>query len=176
METTVAGITFRIKENPEVANLRPVGAVTLQKEPDNKFDPNAIGVYYKGIQIGYIPKGKEQMTVNLALSKGLEVTARVNEYRYCDGDDFNDEHRGQLQYIKLELHSSIPEKREFESSFKKEIPYSCSLCGKDLVHGNFGVYCPDFKDERHKVGSRRQWKPVRKDLIYDKPLEGGEPF
>ena len=174
METTVAGITFRIKENPEVANLRPTGLVNIVKE-DNQYDPKALAVYYKGIHIGYIPKGKEQAQINLAFEKGLEVKAEVKEYRYWDGE-FNDEHRGQLQYIKLELHSSLPEKREFESSFKEEVPYSCSLCGKDLVHGNYGVYCPDFKDEKHKVGGRRQWHEIRKDLPSNLPLENGEPF
>ena len=46
----IAGITFRYKEDPEVATMRPSGIAQLEPEPDNRFDPNAIKVIIDGQQ------------------------------------------------------------------------------------------------------------------------------
>ncbi|WP_416207831.1 HIRAN domain-containing protein [Enterococcus sp. HY326] len=35
--------------------------VTLQAEPDNPHDPEAVAVYYQDKKIGYVPRGKNQV-------------------------------------------------------------------------------------------------------------------
>lgn len=44
-----AGYTF-------VANIPDGAELTLDREPDNRFDPNAIGVYYADTKCGHIPR------------------------------------------------------------------------------------------------------------------------
>lgn len=39
-----------------VAELKPGTAVTLVREPDNKFDAFAVAVWVAGVHVGYIPK------------------------------------------------------------------------------------------------------------------------
>ena len=55
-ETKVAGVTFEGRQ-AVVASLQYGEAVVLKREPDNRYDANAIRVERQdGAQIGYIPK------------------------------------------------------------------------------------------------------------------------
>ena len=45
IQTNLVGITFRVKDNPEIGKLRPEGEVELRPEPENKHDKLAIAVY-----------------------------------------------------------------------------------------------------------------------------------
>lgn len=52
-----------------VAALEPGVAVTLVREPENKFDKNAIAVWVDGQRVGYIPKAQ-----NVALAAHIDAT------------------------------------------------------------------------------------------------------
>ena len=51
----VAGVTFYNRQN-YVKNCNAGDVLTLQREKNNAYDRNAIAVYHKGKQIGYIAK------------------------------------------------------------------------------------------------------------------------
>ena len=96
----VAGITFRIAEHPEIAELRPVGCVQLEAEPDNKFDKKAIKVIWQGVHIGYVPKSELQDEMHSAWKAGRYIDASVEKYRCMDNEKWDDE-KGSLQSITL---------------------------------------------------------------------------
>ena len=81
----VRGATFRIKEQPEVKeiieSLRAEEEVTLQREPDNRFDENAIKVLADGGRwfIGYV--GKE-FAADIApdMDNGAEIDATIDHF------------------------------------------------------------------------------------------------
>ena len=52
-----------------IKTLKPGDALVLIREPENKFDKNAIAVYAGFHKVGYIPKGK-----NLALAALIDRT------------------------------------------------------------------------------------------------------
>ncbi len=52
-----------------VKALKPGDALTLVRDPTNKFDKNAIAVYVGADKVGYIPRGK-----NVALAATIDMT------------------------------------------------------------------------------------------------------
>lgn len=104
----LAGLTFRHKEDPAVATLRPKGLATIVPEPDNRYDSKALKVMWDGHFIGYVPGPKSknptiQEAVLKAIASGEPYQVEIVEYRYRDGEDWNDEHRGQLGCCTLAL-------------------------------------------------------------------------
>ena len=63
---SVAGTTFKREGIEKVVNMSHK-TVQLVKEPDNRYDKNAIKVEVSGQHVGYVPKGKQ-----------LSPDARVN--------------------------------------------------------------------------------------------------
>ena len=78
MQFNVAGITFARDRSLEVANLRPVGSVSLVPEPDNPHDPEAVRIEYKGLHLGYVPNGD----IKRHLAENGITTATVANYLY----------------------------------------------------------------------------------------------
>jgi len=104
----IAGITYRLKDTPELATFRPFGACVIEAEPDNEDDPLALRVMNNGVFVGYIPGPKSntpeiQGKIHTLIEKGESYEVAIEEYRYRDGEDWNDEHRGKLGSIKLVL-------------------------------------------------------------------------
>jgi len=104
----VAGITFRHKEDAEVANLRPYGVVEVVPEPTNKFDANALAIMCEGHHIGYVPSYKSkypqiQKTILGLIKSGEAYSVEVTGYSYKDDNGFNDNHSGKLMSVKLAL-------------------------------------------------------------------------
>jgi hypothetical protein len=52
----VAGVQFRPNYKEAVKKIEEGDAATLEAEPTNKFDPNAVKIVCKGFFIGYVPK------------------------------------------------------------------------------------------------------------------------
>lgn len=53
---TLAGTTYN--KFKDIANTIKVGdLMDLVPEPHNEYDSNAVAVYYKGLKIGYVPRG-----------------------------------------------------------------------------------------------------------------------
>ena len=106
IKTQVAGITFRIKENPSISEIRPKGEVTLVADPENKFDKKAIKVMYEGIHIGFIPKGEVQEAVLEEFKAQRAVIAKIETFRCMDtskGQETWTDGEGSLQSITLQI-------------------------------------------------------------------------
>ena len=108
----IAGITFRIKDNVAIASMRPSGECSIEREPDNKFDKNALRVMLEGQHIGYIPSDKAQGgkdeplvqgIINTLLTAGGKFKVGVDSYCYKDKAGFNNDHMGVLGAITLVL-------------------------------------------------------------------------
>jgi uncharacterized protein YcbX len=55
-----------------VASLPPDEPLTLVREADNKFDPNAVQVWARGRHVGYIPK-----TQNAVLARFIDENGKL---------------------------------------------------------------------------------------------------
>lgn len=85
LECCVAGTTYR--ENiEEIAEWLETGAnLRLQREPENKFDPQAIAVYDAQNNIlGYIPRAKNEVLARL-LEAGKHLSAKLVAQDTLDG-------------------------------------------------------------------------------------------
>lgn len=74
----------------------------LKAEPDNKYDPLAVAIYYKGYKLGYVPR-----TSNYSLSKLLEAGHHIFETRvqYIDQTAMPEDQLGVVVFLKqLEEH------------------------------------------------------------------------
>lgn len=88
----VRGIRFRPEEaRAEAASLLIGDIVTLEPEPDNKHDQNAVKVYANGVWIGYVQKELSEM---VALSQA----------RYASVN-FIDKQAGQVHSLLISLHT-----------------------------------------------------------------------
>ncbi len=84
LDCYIAGTNFR----PNLAEIEPnleIGAeFRLEREPQNKFDENAIAVYdVKTNHIGYIPKAKNEVLARL-LDSGKLLSARLTAKEWTD--------------------------------------------------------------------------------------------
>jgi len=107
-EFQIAGLTFRMKDTPSMASLRPEGVCVLEAEPDNQYDPNAVKVLSGGKFIGYIPGPKSkfpdiQAQVLDLMESGADYTVGIESYCYKDKEGWNNYHRGKLGAITLYL-------------------------------------------------------------------------
>ncbi len=107
MQFSVAGITFRMKENPELKLARPTGAVTIVPDPNNPHDKLALKVMWNDTNIGFVPADKAGVTtqakIHKYLSDGTPFAARINSYVYRDKGGWNHEHEGSLGAVKIDL-------------------------------------------------------------------------
>ncbi|MCL2829720.1 MAG: HIRAN domain-containing protein [Betaproteobacteria bacterium] len=62
------------------SEIRVGDALSLRREPKNRYDPNAIRVEWKGRQLGYVPR-KENGPIAAALDRGEALEARVSRLR-----------------------------------------------------------------------------------------------
>lgn len=51
-------------------------ALALTREPDNRHDPRAVRVDWRGVALGYLPRG-DNAVVAEAMDQGWRVTARI---------------------------------------------------------------------------------------------------
>lgn len=99
----VAGITFRLKDTPELARMRPFGPVTVAPEPDNKFDPKALKVLWGQVHLGYVPKGPYQDQIHALLAAGSAFSCEVASCGWREDGEWNNEGVGDLSAITLSL-------------------------------------------------------------------------
>ena len=77
--------------------IRPGDRLTLEREPGNRHDRNAVRVDWNGQQIGYVPRA-ENRAVARALDQGEMLEARVARLR----DDPNPWRRVEIEvYLRL---------------------------------------------------------------------------
>jgi hypothetical protein len=109
---SVAGISFAIKENPNLQTLEIKSGEKLAviAEPENTYDPKAIRLEYRGIKIGYVPRKKEGLdfSVQSWCEDNLKhVSAHVDQVWYeKDGQITFEYSEGCVLvgiYVKLEI-------------------------------------------------------------------------
>ncbi len=59
--------------------------IDLIREPDNRYDRNAVACSWNGTKIGYIPSGSAQF-IAPALDNGMQITARCNVWTSPDNE------------------------------------------------------------------------------------------
>jgi single-stranded-DNA-specific exonuclease len=73
--TKVVGVSFEGRQDV-VAGLAPGASLELRRQPDNPYDPNAIGVWYGALQLGFL---KREIAARVApnVDAGERYTAHV---------------------------------------------------------------------------------------------------
>lgn len=70
---------FQFYDGPEVADMLECDLpLTLNREPHNRWDRNAVEVHAGEAKLGYVPRGENQVIADL-LDTGIEVKASVTE-------------------------------------------------------------------------------------------------
>jgi HIRAN domain len=80
LETVVAGTSFTSALKFE-KDLKKNMDLQLMREPKNKFDEFAIGLFFKGKKIGYIPRDHNEVIARL-LDAGKPFTAKLKEKEF----------------------------------------------------------------------------------------------
>jgi hypothetical protein len=74
-ESPVAG--FRYYEGKAVWDGMQVGdTLTLVREPDNPYDPNAVRVEWRGHKVGYVPRTDNEALARF-LDQGMRAEAKI---------------------------------------------------------------------------------------------------
>jgi len=60
MDFYIAGFTYWDGFGA-LSSLRPGSALTLQGEPDNPYDPDAVALYYGEYKLGYVPRTENSL-------------------------------------------------------------------------------------------------------------------
>jgi len=85
---------FRYHEAPLLfPELRPGDRLDLVREPDNRHDPNAVRVDWRGRSLGYVPR-RENAALAWVMDSGETVSARISVLR---------QHRNSRQRIEFEV-------------------------------------------------------------------------
>lgn len=75
----VAGFQYHDGEN--VWSQLAIGhALTLVREPDNGYDPQAVRIDWRGHTLGYVPR-RENTAVSQMLDRGARLHARISTLR-----------------------------------------------------------------------------------------------
>lgn len=69
---------FKFYDGPKIfKHINSEGLVDLIREADNKFDKNAIAIYFEGYKIGYVPREDNEVLTNIVDAKLLDVQAEI---------------------------------------------------------------------------------------------------
>lgn len=75
----IMGTSFKPNGQELLKALKPGDPLTLQREPENKFDKNAIAILNsKGDALGYVPK-TTAINLSLDMDSGNQVVCHVSE-------------------------------------------------------------------------------------------------
>jgi hypothetical protein len=112
--TNVAGISFAIKDNPELKNLEVQigGEVKLYSEPENEYDPKAIRLEYNGHKIGYVPKKKDgvDFSIQAWCEENLDkITCVVDQAWYGSGKELTSEYAEGLGVSGIYVKFTVPQ-------------------------------------------------------------------
>lgn len=77
LESIVAGTSYLNLHEIEKQIEMKISELTLQREPDNEFDPFAVKVLFNNQKLGYIPKSKNQ-TIARLMDAGKRFYAKVS--------------------------------------------------------------------------------------------------
>ncbi|MBP5518942.1 MAG: HIRAN domain-containing protein [Bacteroidales bacterium] len=74
----VAGTSFSERIGEVLDELKPGIMMTLRRHPENEIDNNAIGIYYKDIQIGWVHRRYNTVIARL-MDSGKMFTCKIVE-------------------------------------------------------------------------------------------------
>lgn len=158
----VAGITFAIKDNPDLAHLeiKEGEEVSVIPEPENEFDSKALRLEYNGQKIGYVPRKKEGIDFSIqswCRDHLKRLTATIEEVWYKSGEEITLSYSPEYELAGISIQFSIPEN---EASKDDKIITKSSFSEPDII--------VDFNDTKHIYN-------MRCDDGY-KVLKGGTTF
>lgn len=78
-DITVAGTGYCDEIDTVFKELKPDCILRLQRDPKNKYDELAIGVYYGDTRIGWVPRKQNMVLANL-MDAGKNCCMRVKEF------------------------------------------------------------------------------------------------
>ena len=81
-ESPIAGFQFHRGE-AVWASLSVGDALKLVREPANDNDPDAVAVYFRDEQLGYVPRA-ENSAVSQMLDRGEKLVARISRLQMSD--------------------------------------------------------------------------------------------
>ena len=168
LDFTASGISFRVKENPDLAHARPEGSATVRLDPGNKFAKHPRGAFpltWNGLEIGFVPdaeRGVQDEIVKI-IDDGKVPEIKVLEYSYTTGKgktkSFNDQHEGELGSVKLSF--TYEESKETAAPAKQETVWSGD--GKPEILHSFnepGVEIEFYPDTHTYIYKGKQLKSV----------------
>ena len=80
----IVGIKFRPRETKALlTTFNPSTPITLEPEPDNKYDRFALKVMHNGTHCGYVPATHCQI-FSVLIDNGIQLQARVFDVRNTD--------------------------------------------------------------------------------------------
>lgn len=79
INSSIVGMKFHTGAHDKLLATLPGSAVTLVREPTNKFDPNAIRCEIDGVMCGYVPKAQAARLAD-DMDNGRQVTAALYDY------------------------------------------------------------------------------------------------
>lgn len=159
---SVAGITFALKENPELKNLKIEEGEKLKiiVEPENAYDPKAIRLEYNGMRIGYVPRKKDGIDFSIQSwchDHFEEVSANIDQVWYQKDGKITFQHSDGCELVGIYVTFEIPVKEESEYDV---IITKHSFSEPDII--------VDFNDTKHIYNMR--WNGEYK------VLQGGTTF
>ena len=128
---SVAGILMEGSRNATLRSLRPTPDSTVKfvEEKDNPHDSKAIAIVWNGVKLGYVPMTRGEYKGSYQdIARKLKV-GKVIRYKYTpdNGNNWNDEHNGQLGSVKIGM--SIQEEDQFSPVIGQKKVRISSLLG-----------------------------------------------
>jgi hypothetical protein len=145
---SVAGISFALKENPDLRTLEIKSGekLSVAAEPENTYDPKAIRLEYNGIKIGYVPRKKEGLdfSVQSWCEDNLRVvSAHIDQVWYEKDNQITFEYSEGCELVGIYVKFEIPIRNESE--------YDVIITKNSFSEPNVIV---DFNDTKHIYNMR----------------------
>ena len=104
----LTSISFRVKEDKNLALAKPSGACTVALDPENKHAKHPRGAFpvqWNGMDIGFVPDARRELQDRIAeiIDSGEQPKLAVKEYCYKDASGFNNDDKGKLAAVTLIL-------------------------------------------------------------------------
>lgn len=116
---SVAGISFALKENPNLRflEIKEGEKLAVIQEPENQYDPKAIRLEYNGVKIGYVPRKKEGLdfSVQSWCEDHLDViSAKVDQVWYQKDGETTFKYSDGCELVGIYVKFSVPVKEDSE--------------------------------------------------------------
>lgn len=159
---SVAGISFVLKENPQIrySEIKEGEILKIIPEPENDYDPKAIRLEYNGLKIGYVPRKKEGLDFSVqswCYDHMDSISAKIDQVWYQKDNQTTFEYSDGAELVGIYAKFEIPIKNDSE--------YDKIITKNSFSEPNIIV---DFNDTKHIYNMR--WNGGTK------VLKGGTTF